>query len=260
MMGEVDEQLTSFRREGRLLPWQPFLAMGLPAVVFGFFYFVYNPLPQYKPEMWLLFLSGVSIFLYIVYQGMFAFILASVRIVLGFSDSITVHDAAIVAEQPAVYDDDGNQVHMDLQIVRVGGWTDTPWRGRNFAIFPRIPGIILELGHTIVIFADFSVKAWDDLYPWIQQKFITRGGRVVIDGFNPKRSRIYYAAQILVLDQDIERYQALSKELGVPDEIVNAAFANLRRSQRMFGRLSGRGGEEGKKVILVKEEEDELVS
>lgn len=139
----------------------------------------------------------------------YVLIFRSKKIRLGNIELTTIHgDIECGTINPIV--DSRDKVIMGKQkILRVGGRTDFFWKGRDFAIMPDVVADDILIRHRINVDEydfDFSVYDYPSAPPFIRRKFMD-GKQIIMPGFKPMKSKIYWAPAPIIKDPTIAKIQ-----------------------------------------------------
>ncbi len=161
----------------------------------------YYPIPGYIPELWFLLGMGIQGAILWIYAGPFTWIMGTRKIMLGNAALMTVnedvwHQGHIppVREGTAVFTVDDEMVL--LKKGRVGGIPVLGIKGKDFCVFPDVPGAEVDNAVLKRLMVDLQPYALEALPDFVKEDFV-KDGRVVQRGFNPKRSRIFFGWRLL---------------------------------------------------------------
>ncbi len=154
--------------------------------------YTFNPLPV-RQEAWpwfFAFIAWPGVVLW--YLTKFLVVNGSARVLLGDTEFTTIHDTKKVSAIREMYNRRGEFVHGRYRVWRVSGYSNVPWKGRNFAIFPDDDTVVEDRILLFIIHADFDRYMWWELPPWMRTKFVIHG-KAVLPGFHRRKSKIYLA-------------------------------------------------------------------
>ncbi len=162
----------------------------------------YYPIPGYIPELWFLLGMGAQGAVLFLYAGPFTWIMGAKKVMVGNVALMTVNEdvanqGLIPPKRPGedpVFTSKGKMIM--LKKTRLGGLAVLGIKGKDFAVYPDVPGA--EVNNAVLkrIMVDLQPYALEALPDFIKEDF-RKDGRVIQKGFNPKRSRIFFGWRLL---------------------------------------------------------------
>ncbi len=198
----------------------------------------YYAIPGYIPELWFLlgmFAQGAILW---IYAGPFTWIMGTKKVMMGDAALMTVnedvwHQGHIppIKMGEAVFTVDKKMVL--LKKGRTGGIPVLGIKGKDFVVYPDVPGAEVDNAVLKRIMVDLQPYALEALPDFVKEDFV-KDGRVVQKGFNPKRSRIFFGWRLLTDETSMveARLDLLQRSQSRQSDYLGATLRERRRLEQ----------------------------